>query len=115
MDQVNKKARDALLHKPASIADLFSLSKSQRISKNTLVWVDPMVGCNVLCLHDNIIAQFHWSHDEEYLIINHAGWPTVTTKSRLNALPGVDIVQRRGVWYLNGEEWDGDWIIVNHR
>lgn len=35
------------------------------------------------------------------------------TKERLNALPYVNIVQRNYVWYLNGQEWDGNKIDIN--
>lgn len=35
------------------------------------------------------------------------GFFTNTTKERLNALPGVNIVQKLGKWYLNGVLWDG--------
>lgn len=30
------------------------------------------------------------------------------TKERLNALQGVNIVQKNFVWYLNGKEWNGE-------
>lgn len=46
------------------------------------------------------------------LYITNAGWPTNTTKDRLNALDGVSISQKKGVWYLNGEEWNGKWTKV---
>lgn len=41
--------------------------------------------------------------------ITNADYSTVTTKDRLNGLRNVHIVQRRGVWYLNGYPWDGSW------
>jgi hypothetical protein len=47
------------------------------------------------------------------ILISNAGWFTNTTKERLNGLPGVSIVQKRGVWYLNGEVWDGTWKVIN--
>lgn len=59
-------------------------------------------------LHGNTIAL---KQDGE-LYITNAGWPTNTTKERLNGLPGVSIQQKKGVWYLNGEEWSGEWIKV---
>jgi len=43
----------------------------------------------------------------ERLYITNCGWFSNTTKERLNALPNVNIVQKNFVWYLNGEEWDG--------
>lgn len=45
--------------------------------------------------------------------ISNAGWATNTTKERLNALPGVHIVQRAYRWYLNGMAWDGKPIFIN--
>ena len=47
------------------------------------------------------------------LSITNAGWKSTTTKERLNGLSGVNITQRRGVWFLNGREWDGQWINVD--
>jgi len=62
-----------------------------------------------LYLHGNAIAQ--WRDDGLY--ITNAGWPTVTTKERLNGLDGVRIHQEKGQWYLNGHKWDGEWIRVD--
>jgi hypothetical protein len=42
------------------------------------------------------------------LLISNCGYQTNTTKERLNALPNVSIVQRKGTWYLNGVEWHGN-------
>jgi hypothetical protein len=44
--------------------------------------------------------------------ITTCGWPTNTTKDRLNALPNVHIHQLKGMWYLNGEKWDGSNCVV---
>lgn len=64
----------------------------------------------VLRLHGNAIAQrLLGSNDIE---VSNAGWFSNTTKERLNGIPGVSVVQRKGVWFLNGEEWDGKWEIV---
>ena len=61
-----------------------------------------------LALFGNIIAK----QEDGVLSITTAGWPTSTTKERLNALPGVHIEQKKGVWYLNGLFWDGSWVII---
>lgn len=63
-----------------------------------------------LFLFDNMIAM--WNIDGN-LWITTAGWKTKTTKERLNGLTGVDIQTIRGRWYLNGQEWGGDWINVS--
>lgn len=62
-----------------------------------------------LWLHGNKIAE----HREDGLYITHCGWKTKTTKERLNAISGVNIFQKNYVWYLNGEEWNGEWKRVN--
>ena len=48
------------------------------------------------------------------LFIRHAGYPTNTTKERLNGLPNVHIQQKNWRWFLNGEEWTtgGSWTKV---
>ncbi len=44
--------------------------------------------------------------------IKNAGYKTNVTKERLNGLTGVHIQQKDFVWYLNGEEWNGNWIKI---
>lgn len=61
-------------------------------------------------LHNNKIAEMR----EGELWITAAGWKTRTTKERLNGLRGVGISTRRGVWYLNDTEWDGEWICTSN-
>lgn len=34
------------------------------------------------------------------------------TKERLNGIPGVNIGQKAGKWYLNGKVWDGKLIQI---
>lgn len=58
-----------------------------------------------LKLHGNTIAVLH---GDGTLMITDAGWQTNTTKERLNGLPNVNIHQKNFVWYLNGEEWNGN-------
>jgi hypothetical protein len=59
-------------------------------------------------LHGNKIAEWR----ETGVYITNCGWFTNTTKDRLNALRGVSIKQIKGAWYLNGKEWNGEWIKV---
>ena len=35
-----------------------------------------------------------------------------TTRERLNGLSNVNIVQKKGYWYLNGKLWDGENTII---
>lgn len=56
-----------------------------------------------LLLHGNVIA-----FDGPYgRFVTCAGWPTQTTKSRLNALAGVEVKTVKGQLMLNGEPWHG--------
>lgn len=64
---------------------------------------------NHLYLFGNLIAR---KDIDGVLHITNAGWPTNTTKERLNALPGVSISQKKGIWYLNGEKWGGNWVKI---
>jgi len=58
-----------------------------------------------LILHDNKIAK----KVNEDIFVTLAGWPTMTTMSRLNAIPGVHVSIKRGQPHLNGVPWDGEW------
>ena len=49
-------------------------------------------------LHGNCIAKENENGD---LLINHCGWETPTTRSRLNALPDVNIRKVKGNFVLN--------------
>lgn len=53
-----------------------------------------------LYLHGHKIA---WFEGKE-LFINLCGWNTLTTRARLNALPGVCLKQKAERLFLNGEE-----------
>lgn len=79
-------------------------------SSSTKVEVLPNV--TILKLYDNEIA-YRYNDPKRTLSITHCGYPTKTTKERLNAIDGVNIVQKKGVWYLNGKEWDGELIAIN--
>ena len=59
-----------------------------------------------LFLHGNMIARWINGSDLE---VTNAGWPTTTTRERLNGLPNVSVHQAKGVQYLNGAERDGSW------
>lgn len=61
-----------------------------------------------LFLHRNLIAE----KDDKGTRITTCGWNTSTTKSRLNALPGVYVTTIKGELYLNDKFWDGEWITI---
>jgi hypothetical protein len=83
------------------VASAFIRNEYKRVG-NT--WTDGQS----IWLFSNKIAQKRGSE----LWITNAGWPSPTTKERLNALPNVSIVQKKGVWYLNGNAWYGEWVHV---
>jgi hypothetical protein len=62
-----------------------------------------------LKLHNNTIAVLD---EMNMLSISNAGWKSNTTKERLNGLPNVGIYQKNWQWYLNGNEWNGEWTRV---
>lgn len=64
-----------------------------------------------LYLHGHNIALFQL--DKGTLHVTNCGYFTNTTKERLNGLLGVNICQKKGKWYLNGKEWNGEWTTVN--
>ena len=74
--------------------------------------VIPSNNKNYLYLHNNIIAILDKSTNN--LQITNCGWFSNTTKERLNALPNVSISQKKGVWYLNDKQWDGNLIDIKN-
>jgi hypothetical protein len=96
MRKITKEAVDKFLSK-----EPFKKSNMQVESAGAGYWK--------LKLHGNTIA----SIDEfNMLSISNAGWASNTTKERLNGLPNVRIHQRNFQWYLNGNEWNGEWTRV---
>ena len=79
-------------------------------NKNTVVEIDCVTGDTVLKLHGYPIAIRDGKTG--VLSLNTYGWLTNTTKERLNGLNGVSIQQKKGVWHLNGKEWDGGLIDI---
>lgn len=76
-------------------------------------WQDQKHDSVILLLHGNPIARYDMGDAAlATLQVCDGGWQTVTTKDRLNSLPGVDVTQRKFKWYLNGAEWDGFWAYV---
>ena len=60
-------------------------------------------------LFGNLIAKL----ENDKLFITSAGFKSQTTKERLNGLKGVNILQKKGEWILNGEKWDGKLTEIN--
>lgn len=86
-------------------------------AKNTTVTAPDSDGLQRVYLHGNLIATY--SARENALTMTMAGWPTTTTRSRLNAIAcafGVDgFNQSRGVQWRNGEEvHDSDVVACNN-
>ena len=51
-------------------------------------------------LFNNLIAE----RVGDRIRITMAGYPTNTTRERLNGIPGVSLTQKKGIQYLNGQE-----------
>lgn len=76
---------------------------------------------NLLLYAQSIDGQTVWLHGNSIIwkvasgyMISACGWRTNTTKERLNALPKVSINQVKGIWYLNGKEWDGSPTLISN-
>ena len=82
MRQIDEQTRDAFIAKKR-----FKL-------KNTKI--DIIDGEPHLYLHGHLIAKI----EDGNLLINHCGWETRTTRSRLNSLPGVKINLVKGDFIL---------------
>lgn len=96
MRKIDEQARDAFINKKR-----FKL----RNTKVNIIDGEPH-----LYLHDNLIAKL----ENNELLINHCGWETLTTKSRLNALPGVHIKMIKGKFRLNEMGYmTKEWININ--
>ena len=74
--------------------------------------VEVLPNVTIMKLQGNSIA-FRYNDPENTLSITNCGWQTNTTKERLNAIDGVSIYQKKGQWFLNGNEWGGKLIDVN--
>lgn len=84
------------------------MSARKMSKQNMLVIVEDL---NVkMYLHGNLIAKREIGSNN--IMISNAGWFSTTTKERLNGLPGVSVCQKKGVWFLNGNEWNGEWVTV---
>lgn len=94
MRKISEQAADALIFG-------YSFNKS-----NTRV--NLVIGGTRMYLHHNLIAE----KINSKIRITNDGWFTNVTKERLNAIPNVSISQSKGVWYLNGNPWDGSWTQI---
>jgi|SRR6185369_3289418 len=84
----------------SQIVEAFGARRAARISNSS-------TDGQALFLHGNKIAEWR----DNGLWVTTAGWNTVTTRERLNGLPGVRVTAR-GVLRLNGKVWDGSWACV---
>ena len=79
--------------------------------KKSNMEIEVLPNVTILKLHGNAIA-YKYNDPEQTLSITNCGYFTQTTKERLNGLNGVNIYQKKGIWYLNGVEWSGELIDV---
>ena len=47
------------------------------------------------------------NREDNELYVSLCGWDTVTTRERLNGIPGVHVYRQKGQTYLNGKPWSG--------
>lgn len=93
MRKIDRLARDAFLN-----GTPFKQSNTEVKIENEMV---------TLYLHGNAIARRHLDVLTSFGV-SLGGYPvSMTTNSRLSALPGVQASIRKGEAHLNGEPWDG--------
>ena len=93
------------------IAAFLANTEVKHVNSSVTIEKDSSVGRIVyLKLHGNKIARKPMGSPT--FEISNADYFTNTTKDRLNQLPGVSIVQKNFVWYLNGLEWNGEWTVI---
>jgi len=80
--------------------------------KKSNMQVEVLPNVTVLKYQGNEIA-YRYNDPKKTLSITNCGWFSNTTKERLNGLPNVSIQQKNFIWYLNGNEWDGNLININ--
>ena len=88
----------------AKMLELMDRRSNGKAGSNTLVNYSVTMGCTYVYLHDNLIAKLY---KDGTLFISDAGWQTVTTKSRLNAIINyfcdgtkTGVMQSDYEWYL---------------
>lgn len=69
----------------------------------------PATRCAIWRQHGNEIAHIGLTNGRRYLYVTNAGYATVTTKARLNAIlhrfgTGMRIVQRDFSWFVESKE-----------
>jgi hypothetical protein len=84
----------------ALAASAFINDRNFKLSNTEVIANGAITG---LYLFGNLIAERN--KVDNTLYITSAGWETNTTRERLNALYGVRIAQKKGIWYLNGNVW----------
>lgn len=92
MQKITQESRDAFMeHRYFKKANMRVQDRAMYLYENKIAW---------------------WKGDKIW--IAHCGYKTRTTKDRLNSLPNVHIVQRKGEWYLNGQKWNGKQICISN-
>ena len=91
------------------------VNKNDWSNSNTKVDYNSNTNCSTIVLHRTAIATY--DHNTQALKLNSAGYTTVTTKSRLNALLeglmfSARVFQKHWDWYLSYNKqtvdfWDG--------
>lgn len=82
------------------VIDAFKEQKNKKISNTESTG-------NELKLFGDVIAEWRGSK----IWITACGWKTVTTRDRLQIL-GANLYVKKGIWYLNDTEWNGNWIEI---
>ena len=63
---------------------------------------------------------FHYNNEiakieEGQLFVTNNGFKSESVFNTLQTLPLINLTEKDGKWFLNGEQWDGNWAIVENK
>ena len=108
----NKSGKPRAIH-PATRANLYNyaldgLIEARKVASNT--WFARLKnGVSIYKFHNTEIIRIV---PTGHIYLNNGGWPTATTKNRMNDFAPVHIYQRDFHWYVR---WKGQTFHINSR
>lgn len=87
----------------------FAFQNNTEFSQGATAVLKSRDGRITMLLHGCVIARI----ENGVTSVTLAGWPTPTTRDRLNAIDGVTVKQSKGVQYINDKAvGDFSWVVI---